>query len=260
MHQFPELGPDDDPLRPAPPTNDWTLVKSADKSVAAMEVPTKYCKTCNIWRPPRAHHCRLCDNCIETQDHHCVWLNNCIGRRNYRYFFTFLTTTTLIALYLIGACLAQILLRARQDNIGFGGALHETKQRVALALVVYGAVGGLYPAALMGYHLFLMARGETTREYLNSHKFLKKDRYRAFTQGSWFRNWFAVLCRPRPPTYYRFKNRFIEGDQRLGLRRDLRRQAELKEELEMQNVKRQDGQPTPGFEGPVAVRNGSTPT
>ncbi|KAI7159521.1 hypothetical protein KC324_g13597, partial [Hortaea werneckii] len=47
-------------------------------TATAMEVPTKYCKSCTIWRPPRAHHCRICDACLETQDHHCVWLNNCV--------------------------------------------------------------------------------------------------------------------------------------------------------------------------------------
>jgi palmitoyltransferase ZDHHC9/14/18 len=218
-----------------------------------MEVPTKYCKTCNIWRPPRAHHCRLCDNCVETQDHHCVWLNNCIGRRNYRYFVTFLTTASLLSMLAVGSSIAQLLVGASQDNIGIAAALNETTHRVALALIICGVLGFLYPAALMGYHFFLMARGETTREYLNSHKFVKKDRYRAFTQGSWFRNWFTVLCRPRPPTYYRFKTGYVEGDQRLGPSRG-QVKTDSKEGLEMQNVKRQ-GQPTTGFQGPVALRN-----
>ena len=222
-----------------------------------MEVPTKYCKTCNIWRPPRAHHCRLCDNCIETQDHHCVWVNNCIGRRNYRYFFTFLASTSLLAAFLVGAGLGQVLVHRNQENISFGDALSETKFRVAFALAIYGILGFMYPAALLGYHMFLMARGETTREYLNSHKFLKKDRYRAFTQGNWCRNWFTVLCRPRPPTYYRFKEQYVEGDQRLGPKRE-QRKADSKEGLEMQDVKHSDQQPTTGFQGPVSLRN-STP-
>ncbi|KAK0633584.1 DHHC palmitoyltransferase-domain-containing protein [Immersiella caudata] len=214
LHRFPPVDANEDPLRLGPPTNDWTLVKSAEKTAAAMEVPTKYCKTCNLWRPPRAHHCRLCDNCVETQDHHCVWLNNCVGRRNYRYFFTFITSTSLLALYLLGASLAQILVYSNQQGVSFGDSID--KNRVPFAMVIYGFLGFLYPASLMGYHVFLIARGETTREYLNSHKFLKKDRYRAFTQGNWFKNWWVVLCRPRPPTYYGFKGSFEQGDQRFG--------------------------------------------
>lgn len=227
-----------------------------------MEVPTKYCKTCNIWRPPRAHHCRLCDNCVETQDHHCVWLNNCVGRRNYRYFFTFVSSAAFLALYLSGASLAQVLVYMNRQDISFGRSINHF--RVPFAMVIYGFVAFLYPAALMGYHIFLVARGETTREYLNSHKFLKKDRYRAFTQGSWFKNWFVVLCRPRPPTYYEFKNPYSEGDQRLAPQRRGHRHegnpADSKEGIEMQDVKPQPQQSQTGFQGPTALRHSANPT
>lgn len=222
-----------------------------------MEVPTKYCKTCNIWRPPRAHHCRLCDNCIETQDHHCVWVNNCIGRRNYRYFFTFVVSATLASAYLLGASLAQILVYKDREGVSFGAAISEF--RVPFAMVIYGFFGFMYPAALTGYHVFLMARGETTREYLNSHKFLKKDRYRAFTQASWFKNWFVVLCRPRPPTYYQFKRKYVAGDQRLGAaRREAERKSREKEGVEMTDVTPKQHS-APAFEGPVSLRNQSVP-
>ncbi|KAI2634678.1 zf-DHHC-domain-containing protein [Hypomontagnella submonticulosa] len=251
LHQFPPVDEHEDPLRLGPPTNDWTLIKSAESTTAAMEVPTKYCKTCNLWRPPRAHHCRLCDNCIETQDHHCVWINNCVGRRNYRYFFTFLTSATLLSIYLIAASLAQVLVFSNQENVSFGDAVSHF--RVPFAMVIYGILGFLYPAALMGYHLFLMGRGETTREFLNSHKFLKKDRYRAFTQGNIWKNWVVVLCRPRPPTYYRFKYRFEEGDQRFGERRNQQKSNTSRDgqDMEMQDV----GAPNTGFQGPTALRN-----
>ncbi|ORY67288.1 palmitoyltransferase ERF2 [Pseudomassariella vexata] len=251
LHQFPPLEENADPLRLPPPMNDWTLVKSAESSTAAMEVPTKYCKTCSIWRPPRAHHCRLCDNCVETQDHHCVWVNNCVGRRNYRYFFTFVASMMLLAIILFAASLAQVFVYANQHGGDVGAAINHF--RVPFAMVIYGIIGFLYPAALTGYHLFLMARGETTREFLNSHKFLKKDRYRAFTQGSMWKNWIVVLCRPRPPTYYKFKNRFEEGDQRLGSRKVQRKAMgpAVGQEMEMQNVQPSSS----GFHGPTALRN-----
>jgi len=263
IHRFPLPDENEDPLRLGPPTTEWALVKSSDPATAAMEVPTKYCKTCNLWRPPRAHHCRLCDNCVETQDHHCVWLNNCVGRRNYRYFFTFISSATFLGLYLSGASLAQILVYANRQGISSGDAISHF--RVPFAMVIYGFIAFLYPAALMGYHLFLMARGETTREYLNSHKFLKKDRYRAFTQGSWFKNWFVVLCRPRPPTYYQFKSTYAEGDQRLAphrrAHRPARRQVDSKEGVEMQDVQPQPQprQSQTGFSGPVQIRNAENP-
>ncbi|KAK8070873.1 DHHC zinc finger domain-containing protein [Apiospora hydei] len=229
LHKFPPPEAGDDPLRLAPPMNDWTLIKSAESSTAAMEVPTKYCKTCNIWRPPRAHHCRLCDNCVETQDHHCVWLNNCVGRRNYRYFFTFVTATTLLGVYLIGASLAHVLVYASQEKISVGAAIDTF--RVPFAMFIYGIIATLYPAALMGYHFFLMARGETTREFLNSHKFLKKDRYRAFTQGSAWKNWVRL------------------GERKIHGNANARAHGQ---DMEMQNVKPLSSS---GFEGPTSLRN-----
>lgn len=224
------------------------MVVSATQRMAAMEVPTKYCKSCNIWRPPRAHHCRVCDNCIETQDHHCVWLNNCVGRRNYRYFFTFVSSGTLMGLFLLAASLAHLLIWRSREGVTFGDAIKHW--RVPFAMFIYGIIVTPYPAALWGYHIFLMARSETTREYLNSHKFLKKDRHRPFTQGSLWRNITAVLLRPRPPTYLRFKTQYEDGDQRFGDRRGKRTAPLVKEAqnggMEMQDVSER----VPAFQGP----------
>jgi palmitoyltransferase ZDHHC9/14/18 len=141
-----------------------------------------------------------------------------------------------------------------QEHTSFGASISHF--RVPFAMVIYGLLGTPYPAALMVYHLFLMGRGETTREYLNSHKFLKKDRHRPFTQGNIIKNWLVVLCRPRPPTYLNFKRKYEDGDQRFGERRG-KRTAPLKEEIqgagvamEMQNVNQGGSR----FQGPSALR------
>ena len=197
------------------------MVKSVHPSQgAAMDVPTKYCKTCNIWRPPRCHHCRVCDNCIETQDHHCVWLNNCVGRRNYRYFFTFVSSATVLAIFLLFASLGHCLRYASSQHISFARSID--KWRVPFALFLYGLLAFPYPASLWVYHMVLVGRGETTREYLNAQKFVKKDRHRPFDQGTVWKNWLVVLLRPRPVTYLHFKQPHEQGDQRFGPRRGQR--------------------------------------
>lgn len=226
------------------------MVVSATGANAAMEVPTKYCKSCNIWRPPRAHHCRVCDNCIETQDHHCVWLNNCIGRRNYRYFFTFVTSATLLGVYLLAVSLIHILEWRYQNSTSFGAAI--SKWRVPFAMCIYAVLGTPYPLSLGLYHIFLMGRGETTREYLNSHKFIKKDRHRPFTQGNILKNLATVLLRPKPPTYLHLKRKYEEGDQRFGPRRG-KRTAPLAAEQQGGGLEMQDVRNTaPAFEGPAS--------
>lgn len=228
------------------------MVKLATTEVAAMDVPVKYCKTCNIWRPPRCYHCRVCDNCVETLDHHCVWLNNCVGRRNYRYFFAFISSSTVLGLFLIFASLGQLLSYKSKAGVSFSTAMSHYPG--AFAMIIYGIVATPYPASLCFYHLFLTGRGETTREYLNSHKFPKQDRHRPFDQGPVWRNWIAVLLRPRPPTYLHFKESYVQGDQRLGERRVKGRPVLPTTEddaMEMQAV-------TGNFSGPTRREVGSS--
>ena len=229
---------DDDPLKVVETPMDWTLIRSFASDSGAMDVPVKYCTVCDIWRPPRAHHCRVCDSCVDTQDHHCVWLNNCVGRRNYRYFFAFVTAAAILGLYLCWLSLGLCLHYASEFNISVGQAIDQN--RVAFAMFIYGLLVFIYPASLSGYHLFLMSRGETTRELLTSRKFEKEHRHRPYDHEGVFKNLGTVLCRPRPPTYLRFKDVFIEGDQRFAPT-GRNRQAPLTKEqqgggLEMQSI------------------------
>lgn len=236
LHPHPPPPADEDPLAIAPTAGtEWIMVRTfsptslpkpdpeahpdqpQQQPTTAMEVPTKYCKSCALWRPPRAHHCRVCDACIETQDHHCVWLNNCVGRRNYRYFFSFVLSASLLALSLIAFSLVHISLYASQHDLSFRASLTgRSQERVAFAMFLYAVLALPYPGSLCAYHIYLLSRGETTREYLNSHKFLPKDRHRPFTQMSWTRNLLAVLARPRPPGYMGWKKGYEDGDARLG--------------------------------------------
>ncbi|EDW45203.1 palmitoyltransferase ZDHHC16 [Drosophila sechellia] len=59
------------------------------------------CGKCIAPKPPRTHHCSICNRCILKMDHHCPWLNNCVGYGNHRYFFLYMTYTTLGCLFLI---------------------------------------------------------------------------------------------------------------------------------------------------------------
>jgi palmitoyltransferase ZDHHC9/14/18 len=74
------------------------------------------CYTCNILRPPRTSHCAVCDNCVEKFDHHCIWLGTCVGKRNYKYFFFFLSSVILLCLFSVGACLGIISIKAKPET------------------------------------------------------------------------------------------------------------------------------------------------
>jgi len=36
----------------------------------------KYCKKCNVPKPPRTHHCSICRKCVSKMDHHCPYISN----------------------------------------------------------------------------------------------------------------------------------------------------------------------------------------
>ena len=75
-----------------------------------------FCYTCLVWRPPRTSHCAVCDNCTERFDHHCLWLGICIGKRNYKFFYTYLFTLNITALLEIGYSIYLIVSSVKDDE------------------------------------------------------------------------------------------------------------------------------------------------
>ncbi|KAJ2870958.1 Eukaryotic peptide chain release factor GTP-binding subunit [Coemansia aciculifera] len=214
--------PVSDSYRMYPPTTKLVTINN-------VSVRLKYCDTCRIYRPPRASHCRSCDNCVENEDHHCIWLNNCIGRRNYRYFYSFLFTISVLALYIIAFCLVRLIRPINQHYDGggevpttFGQSVKHHPMALVLLLYVFahtGMVGGLFV-----YHTILISRNMTTHELLGARHAQQNDpdagsasrQFRSpfffsatspYSKGSCLSNWAVALCSPMVPTNVQWRAR-----------------------------------------------------
>ncbi|KAI0078856.1 zf-DHHC-domain-containing protein [Panus rudis PR-1116 ss-1] len=80
---------------------DWTPDPQDDTAIEVKKLTKgpRYCRTCRVYKPPRAHHCRQCNRCVLRMDHHCPWVNNCVGHFNYGHFVRFLFYVDLACSY-----------------------------------------------------------------------------------------------------------------------------------------------------------------
>ncbi|CAJ1331258.1 unnamed protein product, partial [Effrenium voratum] len=88
--------------------------RGAAEALAPEELgDVRWCKHCQVAKPPRAHHCSTCQRCIRKMDHHCMWMNNCIGANNQKHFLLFLIYTSA---HCLGVPLGVVCLLLRADE------------------------------------------------------------------------------------------------------------------------------------------------
>ncbi|KAI8098373.1 DHHC palmitoyltransferase-domain-containing protein [Gilbertella persicaria] len=124
----------------------------------------RYCKTCEHYKPPRAHHCRHCGQCVLRMDHHCPWIGNCVGFANYSYFVRFVFSVMICCSY--GCFLLlwrlQRIFEARQNP----WIIHPSM--LELVIVVFNIILIFFVLLLVGvlavYHVYCLLKGQTTIE------------------------------------------------------------------------------------------------
>ncbi|CAI0374658.1 unnamed protein product [Linum tenue] len=175
--------------------SNFKLPRTKDVFVNGYSVKVKFCDTCLLYRPPRASHCSICNNCVQKFDHHCPWVGQCIGLRNYPFFICFISSSTMLCLYVFVFSWINII---RQQGPLWSVLSNDI---ISLSLIIYCFIAVWFVGGLTVFHFYLISTNQTTYENFR-YRYDKKEN--PFRRGC-LQNFKEVFVSDIPPSAVNFR-------------------------------------------------------